>query len=99
MQCLSHISFAANGFINFKDWSLSNGYNDSLTIDRINSDNNYEPNNCQWITQKENNRKLKQVIITLEIANEIRELYKIGDYIQKQLAEKYKISRQKYSAY
>ena len=42
-----------NGFISFQDWSLSNGYQDNLTIDRIDVNGNYEPNNCRWITQKE----------------------------------------------
>jgi len=41
-------------FINFYTWAISNGYNDNLTIDRINGDGNYEPNNCRWITQSEN---------------------------------------------
>lgn len=44
-------------FASFRDWSLSNGYEDHLTIDRIDSNGNYEPNNCQWITAEENTRK------------------------------------------
>lgn len=40
-------------FENFKNWALPNGYNDSLTIDRINNNGNYEPSNCRWITSKE----------------------------------------------
>lgn len=40
-------------FVPFMNWSLSNGYNDTLTIDRINNDGNYEPSNCKWSTQKE----------------------------------------------
>jgi hypothetical protein len=43
-------------FIKFEEWSLSNGYQDSLSIDRINVNGNYEPNNCRWITMKEQAR-------------------------------------------
>ena len=37
----------------FYDWAITNGYSDSLTIDRINNDGNYEPSNCRWATAKE----------------------------------------------
>jgi hypothetical protein len=43
-----------NGFINFNNWAMGNGYNDDLTIDRIDIDGNYEPSNCRWITKAEN---------------------------------------------
>ena len=82
-------------FIPFKDWALSNGYTDNLTINRIENDGNYEPSNCNWITCKEqqkNKRKAKTEILNLEIANEIRILHKTGKYAQKELAEKYNVN-------
>lgn len=38
----------------FIKWSLDNGWQEGLTIDRIDSDKNYEPSNCRWITHLEN---------------------------------------------
>jgi hypothetical protein len=41
----------------FEKWSLENGYADDLSIDRIDSNGNYEPSNCQWILLEENRIK------------------------------------------
>lgn len=40
---------------NFIEWSFANGYNNKLTIDRINPNGNYEPGNCRWTTYKVQN--------------------------------------------
>lgn len=40
-------------YINFRTWAMANGYNDTLTIDRINVNGNYEPGNCRWSTMRE----------------------------------------------
>ena len=41
-------------FVPFKEWAESSNYSDTLTIDRINNNGNYEPDNCRWITNAEN---------------------------------------------
>lgn len=38
----------------FQEWALSSGYNEKMTIDRLDSYKNYCPENCQWLTKSQN---------------------------------------------
>lgn len=40
-------------FMNFYNWAINNGYQENLSLERINNNGNYEPNNCKWITMAE----------------------------------------------
>lgn len=55
-----------NSFDNFKNWALQNGYSIDLTLDRIDVNGDYEPNNCRWTdmkTQSNNKRNNVHLII------------------------------------
>lgn len=41
-----------NSFRQFKEWALCNGYEDDLTLDRIDGNGSYTPKNCRWVTRK-----------------------------------------------
>lgn len=50
--CREWLDFAA-----FQGRALANGYNETLTIDRVDNDRGYMPSNCEWVTQVENTRR------------------------------------------
>ena len=73
-----------NEFLPFYEWAMANGYSDALSIDRIDNDGDYCPENCRWATNKEqqnNTRKNRLVSYDGKI------------YTVAELAEKYGIER------
>ena len=53
-----------NNYIAFREWALSHGYAEGLTLDRKNVEGNYCPENCRWVTQKiqQRNRRNNRLI-------------------------------------
>ena len=53
------------GFEHFMEWAINNGYNDSLTLDRIDSNKGYDPDNCRWVDYKvQNNNTSRNHFVT-----------------------------------
>ena len=67
-------------FRNFMDWALENGYSDDLTIDRIDNDLGYCPENCRWVDcfVQANNKRNNRII---EYKGDTRTLKEWSDII------------------
>lgn len=73
-----------NSVAEFAKWAYENGYENNLTLDRIDNNGNYEPNNCRWVSMEvqENNKRNNRY-------------YDIdsGSYTLSQIAKMYSVSR------
>ena len=73
-----------NGVAAFFEWALNNGYSDELTIDRIDGNKGYSPDNCRWATRKQQSNNIKSNVILT---------YNGKDYTLSELAEYAKMPR------
>lgn len=62
-----------NSFESFYTWAMANGYQDNLTIDRIDNNGDYCPENCRWVGQQEQCRN-RRSNINITIGNSTRTL-------------------------
>ena len=65
-------------FSNFYNWAINNGYEKGLQIDRIDNNGNYEPGNCRWATNKQNQMN-KRTTLFYEFNGETKTLKELSE--------------------
>lgn len=65
-------------FASFHEWSMSNGYQQGLTIDRTNNEKGYNPENCAWVTIKKQMRNQRKTVM-IEWGGEMKPLTELAE--------------------
>ena len=77
----------------FVDWALANGFSPELQIDRIDNDKGYSPDNCRWVTARENIRNRSNSVITPTIAGQAKFLYQVEEITIQDIADYFGINK------
>lgn len=79
-------------YIAFRDWAIEHNYSNNLTIDRIDNEKGYEPDNCRWITMQEqqNNKRSNHFIWLNGVRHTISEWAKITGIKKSTIRERLK---------
>lgn len=65
-----------NNYHEFTIWSLNNGYEFGLSIDRIDNNNSYSPDNCRWVEKQEQHfNKRSSINLTIDDVSEMLEFH------------------------
>mgnify|MGYP000243411348 CR=1 FL=1 len=84
--CAAWRDFAA-----FHSWATANGYADDLSIDRIDNDKGYGPDNCRWVSQAENSRNRRIAKLTHDAVASIKDRIREG-LSQRAIAREFSVS-------
>lgn len=68
-----------NSFSVFREWACKNGYEEGATVDRINNDEGYSPDNCRWVdpATQANNRSSNRILILDGVSHNVTEWARI----------------------
>ena len=80
-------------YSSFRSWAITNGYDDKLSIDRIDNDKGYSPDNCRWAdnSTQQNNRSSCIYITYKDETHTLKEWSKIRDINYQTLYRRYKL--------
>jgi len=71
-------------FAVFRDWSMANGYSNNLSLDRVDNDGPYSPENCRWATGAEQCQNRRNNKLDLDSATAIYYDHRVGRLIAKE---------------
>jgi hypothetical protein len=75
------VSEAWDTYEDFKNWALQNGYNDNLVLSRKSTEDDYYPENCEWIEDKIHRQKRRKYEAMVEYNGSIVSIYELGNIV------------------